>query len=224
LAQAAAISQGGVFLQLFVSDWVYRHSEGSERKKGTVTRNIIAVLVLAVCVMLSLKALAQRPVGDRDYEDDRGGPGMSAGGDWTVARSEDRMTTQKRARFELQAENTEDGDDRAKVILYCTDGTLQLADFNPNLKLSRPNWAGFWGQPQMHVRVRADNSHDEHNWNWINGHFLAMDKGTVRELIGAGLFRIEFNTPDGRRIAEFSPEGLDLRLVRDACGLTPKHP
>jgi len=74
----------------------------------------------------------------------------------------------------------------------------------------------------MRALVRADNSHDEHTWNWINGHFLAMDKGTARELIGAELFRIEFNTPDGRRIAEFSPAGLDLRLVREACGLTPK--
>ncbi|HTM35346.1 MAG TPA: hypothetical protein VL156_01250 [Terriglobales bacterium] len=186
-----------------------------------MTRNLIAVLVLAICVMLSVKALAQRPVADRDYEDDRGSL-MNAGGNWTVDQSEDRMTAEKRSRFELQSNDTEGGDARAKVILYCADGKLKLADFNPNLRLSRPNWAGFWGQPQMHVRVRADNSHDEHNWNWINGHFLAMDKGTARELIGAELFRIEFNTPDGRRVAEFSPSGLDLRLVRDACGMTAK--
>ena len=171
-----------------------------------------------------MKALAQRPVADRDYQDDRLGPDMSAGGNWTVAQSEDRMTAEKRTRLELTAETSSDGDDRAKVILYCTDGKLKLADFNPNLKLSHPNWSGFWGQPQMHVRVRVDNSHDEHNWNWVNGHFLAMDKGTARELIGAQLLRIEFNTPDGRRIAEFSPGGLDLRMVRDACGLTPKKP
>jgi hypothetical protein len=186
-----------------------------------VTRNIIAVLVLAICVMLSVKALAQRPVADREYENDRG-PQMSAGGNWTLDQAEDRMTAGKRSRFELQSENSQDGDARAKIILYCSDGKLKLADFNPNLKLSRPNWAGFWGQPQMHVRVRANNSHDEHNWNWVNGHFLAMDKGTARELIAAELFRIEFNTPDGPRIAEFSPAGLDLKLVREACGLTAK--
>jgi len=191
------------------------------RGRRTVTRNIIAVLILAVCVILSVKALAQRPVADRDYQDDRE-PLMNAGGNWAVGQSEDRMTAEKQSRFELEAEETQPGDARAKVILYCTDGKLKLADFNPNLRLSRPNWAGFWGQPQMHVRVRADNSHDEHNWNWINGHFLAMDKGTARELIGAELFRIEFNTPDGRRVAEFSPSGLDLRLVRDACGMTAK--
>jgi hypothetical protein len=172
--------------------------------------------------MLSMKALGQRPPADRDY-DDRSGPGMSAGGNWTVDRSEDRMTAARRTRFELQADNIRDGDDRAKIILYCTDGKLKLADFNPNLRLSRPNWAGFWGQPQMRVRVRADNAHDDRTWNWVNGRFLAMDKTTARRLIGANLFRIEFRTPDGPRIAEFSPAGLDLRLVHDACGLTPKR-
>ena len=126
--------------------------------------------------------------------------------------------------FTLDANDTRDGDDRAEVRLYCSNGKLKLADFRPNVRLSRPNWGGFWGQPQMHVRVRVDDSHDTHNWNWVNGHFLAMDKGTVREMIGAHLFRIEFNTPDGPKIAEFSPAGLDLRLVHDACGLTPSKP
>jgi hypothetical protein len=188
-----------------------------------MTRNVIAIFVLILCVVLSIKAFAQRPPDGRDF-DDHSGPSASAGGNWTVTRSEDPMTAEKRARFELQAKDSRNGDDRAQVILYCTDGKLKLADFRPNLRMSRPNWAGFWGQPQMHVRVRADNSHDEHNWNWVNGHFLAMDKGTTRELIGAQLFRIEFNTPDGPRIAEFSPAGLDLNLVHDACGLTPKRP
>jgi hypothetical protein len=49
-----------------------------------------------------------------------------------------------------------------------------------------------------------------------------MDKGTTRELIGARLFRIEFRTPDGPRIAEFSPSGLDLRRMAEACDLKPK--
>ena len=75
----------------------------------------------------------------------------------------------------------------------------------------------------MRVRVRADDSHDDHSWNWVNGRFLAMDKGTAREVIGARLFRIEFTTPDGPRIAEFSPAGLDLKLVRNACDLEPKR-
>lgn len=189
-----------------------------------MTRNICAVLILAFCVILSIKALAQRRPADRQDDQDRSAPGVNAGGHWTVYRSEDPMTAEKRVRLELQADDTGSGDDRAEVILYCTNGKLKLADFRPNVKLSRPNWPGFWGQPQMHVRVRADNAHDDHNWNWVNGHFLAMDKGTTRELIGAHLFRIEFNTPDGPQIAQFSPEGLDLRLAHDACGLTPKRP
>jgi hypothetical protein len=56
----------------------------------------------------------------------------------------------------------------------------------------------------------------------VNGHFLSMDKGTTRELLGARLFRIEFRTPEGPKIAEFSPAGVDLKQVHDACGLSTK--
>jgi hypothetical protein len=155
---------------------------------------------------------------------DRPSGGVSAGGKWTEFRSEDRMNAAKRVRFDLVADNRGEGDDQARVILFCTDGKLKLADFRPNIRLSRPDWPGFWGQPQMRVRVRADDAHSDHNWNWIRGHFLAMDKGTARELIGAHLFRVEFRTPEGPRIAEFSPAGLDLNRVREACDLKPKRP
>jgi hypothetical protein len=155
-------------------------------------------------------------------EPNRHEAGTSAGGNWTEYRAEDPMTAAKKVRFELPAANTGDRDEQARVILYCTDGKLNLADFRPNVRLSRPDWPGFWGQPQMRVRVRADDSHSDHSWNWVNGHFLSMDKGTTRELIGARLFRIEFRTPDGPRIAEFSSAGLELNRVHDACGLTPK--
>jgi hypothetical protein len=162
--------------------------------------------------------------GDRDDAlGDRNETGINAGGNWTEYRAEDPMTAAKRVRFELPAENTRAGDDQARIVLYCTNGKLKLADFRPNVPLARPNWPGFWGQPQMRVRVRADDSHDDHSWNWVNGRFLAMDKGTAREVIGARLFRIEFTTPDGPRIAEFSPAGLDLKLVRNACDLEPKR-
>jgi len=164
----------------------------------------------------------------RDREDHRESRenGVSAGGKWMEYRAEDPMTAAKRVRFELPAENVnaEDRVDEARIILYCTDGKLNLADFRPNIRLGRPDWPGFWGQPQMRVRVRADEGHSDHNWNWVNGHFLSMDKGTTRELVGARLFRIEFRTPEGPKIAEFSPAGLDLRLVRNACGLEPKRP
>jgi hypothetical protein len=76
----------------------------------------------------------------------------------------------------------------------------------------------------MHVLVRVDDSHSTHNWNWIRGHFLAMDKGTTREMLGARLFRVEYQTPGGPEIAEFSPLGIALQEVRKACGLTPKKP
>ena len=162
--------------------------------------------------------------GDERGQYDRSSNGASAGGKWMSYRVEDPMTAAKRVRLELPADNVNDRDEQARIILYCTDGKLNLADFHPNVPLSRPNWPGFWGQPQMRVLVRVDDSHSHHNWNWINGHFLAMDKGTVRELIGGHLFRVEFQTPDGPRIAEFSPAGIDRGLASHACGLTPKRP
>ena len=182
-----------------------------------------AVVVVSCAFLFGVPLLAQHR---GDNPDDSGplGNETSAGGKWTVSRTEDRMTAAKRVRFELPAENIRDSDDSARVVLYCSDGKLKLADFHPSTRLSRPNWPGFWGQPQMRVRVRIDDAHDEHNWNWINGHFLAMDKGTTREILGARLFRVEFNTPRGSEIAEFSPAGIDLSLVRNACGLTPKKP
>ena len=178
-------------------------------------------------VLCSVGLNAQRPCMDRNDDPDAQGPnrhetGTSAGGSWTEYRTEDPMTAAKKVRFELPAANAGDRDEQGRVILFCTDGKLNLADFRPNVRLGRPDWPGFWGQPQMRVRVRADDSHSDHNWNWVNGHFLSMDKGTTRELLGARLFRIEFRTPEGPKIAEFSPAGLDLKQVHDACGLSPK--
>jgi hypothetical protein len=165
---------------------------------------------------------AQEQRRSRGPDQDRYNNGVSAGGNWIESRAEDPMTGAKKVRFQLDATDTSQGDDRAQIILYCTDGKLKLADFRPNIRMGRPDWPGFWGQPQMRVRVRADDSHDDHSWNWVNGHFLAMDKGTTRKLIGANLFRIEFRTPDGPRIAEFAPAGLDLQRIADACDLKPK--
>jgi hypothetical protein len=187
--------------------------------------NLLAASFLLCSVLMHAQNRPQQRTDDRtDY--DRSDNGVSAGGKWTEYHAEDRMTAAKRVRFELSAENTGDGntDEQARIILYCTDGKLNLADFRPNVRIGRPDWPGFWGQPQMHVLVRVDDAHSRHNWNWVNGHFLSMDKGTARELIGAHLFRIEFRTPEGPRIAEFSPSGLDLSRASSACGLTPKKP
>lgn len=186
-----------------------------------MNRNFVLAVGIA-SLLLSGSSFAQNRGDDQNYEGNANA--VSAGGSWMQYASEDRMTAAKKVRFELAANNAPKSDPSAKVILYCTNGKLTLADFHPGERLSRPNWPGFWGQPQMRVRVRVDNAHDDHSWNWINGRFLAMDKGTARELLGAQLFRIEFLTPDGPSIAEFSPAGVDLKAVKNACDLTPKKP
>lgn len=152
--------------------------------------------------------------------------GVSAGGKWLKFESEDKMTGAKKVRFDLLANNyfKADPDSKPRVDLVCKDGKLAYADFNPSERLGRPDYPGFWGQPKMEVMVRIDGSHDHKGWNWERGHFLAMDKGTVRGLIGAEVFNIEVRTRTGPQIAEFSPAGLNLDEVRHACDLTPHKP
>jgi hypothetical protein len=58
----------------------------------------------------------------------------------------------------------------------------------------------------------------------MRGHFLSMDKGTVRGMMGANIFNVALPTRSGRQIAEFSPSGLNLDRVREACDLTAKKP
>lgn len=158
------------------------------------------------------------------YQNER--DGVSAGGKWMQFQSEDKMSGAKRVRFELLAENylREDPEYKPRIELFCEDGKLKLADFNPGVRLPRPNRPGFWGQPQLQVEVRIDDYHTFKGWNWVRGHFLSMDKGTTRGLMSAELFRIALPTRSGREIAEFSPAGLDLDEVRRACDLTPKKP
>jgi hypothetical protein len=151
--------------------------------------------------------------------------GVPAGGNWMEFASQDEMTLVKKARFELTADNSLPGSStNPKIVLFCTNGKLNLADFRPNARIAPPNRPGFWGQPQMEVLVRVDDAHSNHGWNWVNGHFLSMDKGTTRELLGAQVFKVEIQTPRGPEIATFSPAGLDLGRVKKACDLTPKKP
>jgi hypothetical protein len=151
--------------------------------------------------------------------------GINAGGKWMEYASQDQMTLAKNARFELDADNSLPGSNASpKIVIFCTNGKMKLADFRPNARIAPPNRPGFWGQPQMEVLVRVDNSHSNHGWNWVNGHFLSMDKGTTRELLGAQVFKVEIQTPRGPEIASFSPGGVDLGRVKQACGLTPKKP
>src|SRR5215467_9470360 len=90
--------------------------------------------------------------------------GVSAGGKWMEFHSEDKMTGAKRVRFELLADNyfREDPDYKPRVELMCEDHKLKLGDFNPGVRLPHPNRPGFWGQPQLEVEVRVDNSHSFH--------------------------------------------------------------
>jgi hypothetical protein len=152
--------------------------------------------------------------------------GVSAGGKWLEFSSTGKMTGAKKVRFELQSDNyfREDPEYKPRVNLYCSDGKLKLADFNPGVRLAPPNRPGFWGQPQLEVMVRVDDAHYFKGWNWMRGRFLSMDKGTPRGMIGAQVFKVELRTRSGRQIAEFSPGGLNLDRIKQACDLTPKKP
>ncbi|HUO26235.1 MAG TPA: hypothetical protein VMU61_11240 [Candidatus Aquilonibacter sp.] len=152
--------------------------------------------------------------------------GVSAGGKWMEFHSEDPMTGAKKVRFELLADNylAEDPDYKPRIELMCTNSKYTYADFNPGIRLGPPNRPGFWGQPQMEVMVRVDDAHSYRGWNWIRDRFLSMDKGTTRALLGAQIFKIQIRGRRGPEIAEFSPAGLDLNLVKQACDLTPRKP
>ena len=192
-----------------------------KQRRSTAVVGLLLTCSIAVGIVVSVHAQtgAMSP-----YQDER--DGVSAGGKWLEFDSEDKMTAAKKVRFLLLADNyfREDPDYKPRVQLFCSDGKQTLADFNPGVRLGRPDYPGFWGQPKMEVLVRIDDYHTHHGWNWVRGHFLAMDKGTVRGLIGAQTFKIEVRTKSGMQIAEFSPDGLDLQRMKQACGLTPKKP
>jgi hypothetical protein len=191
-----------------------------QQKRLTQTMVSIAALVLVCTAVLSVSA--QTVFSPYQDESD----GVSAGGKWFGFRSEDKMTGAKKVRFELLSDNhlSEDPDYKPRIELMCTNGKYTYTDFNPGIRLGPPNRPGFWGQPQMEVMVRVNDAHSHHGWNWIRGRFLSMDKGTTRELIGARIFKVEIRGRSGPEIAEFSPAGLDLGRVKQACDLTPKKP
>src|SRR6266436_10155422 len=184
---------------------------------------LAAVFAAFLLMTVAVSAVAQEATMT-PYQDEK--DGVSAGGKWMEFQSEDKMTGAKKVRFVLVANNyfKEDPDSKPRVAIVCSNGKFQYADFSPGERLGRPDYPGFWGQPKMEVMVRTDGSHDHKGWNWVRGHFLAMDKGTVRGMIGAEVFNVEVRTRSGRQIAEFSPEGLDLAEVRKSCDLTPHKP
>ena len=177
------------------------------------------VLVCAAALSVSGQSVAFSP-----YQDES--DGVSAGGKWMEFHSEDKMTGAKKVHFELLSDNylREDLDYKPRIQFTCTNGKYTDTDFNPGFRLGPPNRPGFWGQPQIEVMVRVDDTHHYHGWNWIGGRLLSMDKGTARELIGAHIFKVQIPGPRGPEIAEFSPAGLNLGRVKLACDLTPKKP
>jgi hypothetical protein len=184
--------------------------------------NVFLACLALVCAA-ALASIAQQG-SMSPYQDEK--DGVSVGGKWMQFQSEDKMTGAKKVRFELLADNyfREDPDYKPRVELYCSDGKLTLADFNPGVRLPPPNRPGFWGQPQLEVEVRVDEVHYYRGWNWMQDHFLSMDKGTARGLIQSQVFNVALPTRSGRQIAQFSPAGLNLDSVRQACDLTPKKP
>jgi hypothetical protein len=194
---------------------LFRKAIGS----GLAARAALLFFVLGAAALACAQSGAMTPYqGESD--------GVSAGGKWLEFHSDDKMTGAKKVRFEIQSDNyfREDPEYKPRVDLYCSDGKLKLADFNPGVRLAPPNRPGWWGQPQLEVMVRVDDTHYFKGWNWMSGHFLSMDKGTVRGMIGAQVFKVELPTRSGRQIAEFSPGGLNLDRIKQACDLTPKKP
>ena len=195
------------------------HSSRNPNRTALAAQFVLACVTLLCAASAFAQSGAMSPYqGEKD--------GVSAGGKWMEFQSEDKMTGAHKVRFELVANNyfREDPNYPPRVDLFCENGKLRLADFNPGVRLPPPNRPGFWGQPQLEVMVRIDETHGYHGWNWERGHFLSMDKGTTRGLLGAQVFNIELPTASGRQIAEFSPAGLNREEVGKACDLTPKKP
>ena len=188
-------------------------------RKSSISLIFLGVIVLCFGSLAVAQNSSMSPYqGEQD--------GVAAGGKWMQFDSEDKMSGAHRVRFELLAENyfKEDPEYKPRVELICENGKYKIADFNPGVRVP-PNRPGFWGQPQHEVEVRIDDFHTYHGWNWGGrGRFLAMDKGTVRGVMGAKVFNVALRTESGRQIAEFAPDGLNVDQVRKACDLTPKKP
>jgi hypothetical protein len=197
-------------------------SQQAKKQRFTLAVKALAIsMILSGLAAFSARAQEGAMSPNQDEKD-----GVSVGGKWMEFDSEDKMTGAHKVRFELLANNylSADPDYKPRIELMCSDKKLTFADFNPGIRLGPPNRPGFWGQPQMEVEVRTDDVHNYHGWNWIRDRFLSMDKGTTRGLIGAQIFNVRIRGQRGYEVAEFSPAGLDLERVKQACDLTPKKP
>jgi len=131
---------------------------------GLAARAVLLSFVIGAAALACAQSGAMTP--NQDESD-----GVSAGGKWLEFSSTGKMTGAKKVRFELQSDNyfREDPQYKPRVNLYCSDGKLKWADFNPGVRLAPPNRPGFWGQPQLEVMVRVDDTHYFKGWNWMRG-------------------------------------------------------
>src|ERR1039458_3406065 len=87
---------------------------------------LTAGAMLAGLILMAVAACAQEGAMS-PYQDEQ--DGVSAGGKWMEFRSEDKMTGEKKVRFELLANNyfREDPDYKPRIEVICTDGKYQNA-------------------------------------------------------------------------------------------------
>ncbi len=187
------------------------HGLPAKGRHSFALKSSFALSLLLLCTTPPIRSLGQSG-------------GINVGGNWMEYDSQDTMTAAHRAKFVLRADGARTPEPfQARVEIFCENGSYKAANFVPGVRMAAPNRPGFWGQPQMEVMVRVNDSHSNHGWNWTPNS-LSMDKGTTRELIGAEIFKVQFLGYNGPSIAEFSPGGLDRARVSKACGLTPKKP
>ena len=153
---------------------------------GNAIGSGLAARAALLCFLMGAAALACAQNGAMSpYQGES--DGVSAGGKWMEFASTDKMTGEKKVRFELQSDNyfKEDTDYKPRVNLICGNGKLKLADFNPGVRLPPPNRPGWWGQPQLEVEVRVDDVHSYKGWNcgatsspWTKARFVACSEPT----------------------------------------------
>jgi len=190
---------------------------------GLLQNNGARILAILGMLFSVASALAQAPSQAPPPPREEKVAPIAAGGKWQEFDSKDPMTDVHRARFQLEGDNPlRDSERNPQINIFCENGNYLFAHFVPGVRV-RPNRPGFWGQPQVEVRVRADSHLDNHGWNRQGG-FLSMDKDSVRRLLAAGIYKIELPGPGSPdNIATFSPPGLNLGQFDHACHLKPKR-
>ena len=93
---------------------------------GLAARAVLFFVVVGAAALACAQTGAMSP-----YQDES--DGVSAGGKWLEFHSDDKMTGAKKVRFEIQSDSyfREDPEYKPRVNLYCSDGKLKLAVFNP---------------------------------------------------------------------------------------------